>query len=62
VLADALEENLAIGVRAAVADHPGRVPTRAELNVARRAAQGLAGCYAAGRAASLPYSYERLKN
>jgi hypothetical protein len=31
VLADALDQNLAIGVRAAVADHLGRAPTRAEL-------------------------------
>ena len=38
VLADALEQNLAIGVRAAVADHLGRTPSRAELNAARRAA------------------------
>jgi hypothetical protein len=30
VLADALDQNLAIVVRAAVADHLGRVPTRAE--------------------------------
>jgi hypothetical protein len=42
VLADALDENLAIGVRAAVADHLGRTPTRAELTAARRAAQSLA--------------------
>jgi hypothetical protein len=47
VLADELEENLAIGVRAAVADHLGRAPTRAELTAARRAAHGLA---ALGRA------------
>ena len=38
----ALDENLAIGVRAAVADHLGRAPTRAELNAARRAAHSLA--------------------
>src|SRR5688572_2915085 len=38
VLADALDQNLAIGVRAAVADHLGRTPTRAELTAARRAA------------------------
>ncbi len=30
------------GVRAAVADHLGRAPTRAELTAARRAAHGLA--------------------
>ncbi len=47
VLADALHQNLAIGVRAAVADHLGRAPTRAELNAARRAAHSLA---ALGRA------------
>jgi hypothetical protein len=47
VLSDALEQNLAIGVRAAVADHLGRAPTRAELTAARRAAHGLA---ALGRA------------
>jgi glycerophosphoryl diester phosphodiesterase len=43
VLADALDQNLAIGVRAAVADHLGRAPTRAELTAARRAAHSLAG-------------------
>jgi hypothetical protein len=42
VLADALDQNLAIGVRAAVADHLGRAPTRAELTAARRAAHSLA--------------------
>ena len=42
VLADALDQNLAIGVRAAIADHLGRPPTRAELTAARRAAHGLA--------------------
>jgi hypothetical protein len=42
VLADALDQHLAIGVRAAVADHLGRAPTRAELTAARRAAHGLA--------------------
>jgi hypothetical protein len=47
VLADALDQNLAIGVRTAVADHLGRAPTRAELTAARRAAHGLA---ARGRA------------
>jgi hypothetical protein len=47
VLADALDQNLAIGVRAAVADHLGRAPTRAELTAARRAAHSLA---ALGRA------------
>src|SRR6185295_8634762 len=31
VLVDALDQHLAIGVRAAVADHLGRSPTRAEL-------------------------------
>ena len=35
-------QNLAIGVRAAVADHLGRSPTRAELTAARRAAHSLA--------------------
>ena len=47
VLAEALDQNLAIGVRAAVADHLGRAPTRAELIAARRAAHSLA---ALGRA------------
>ena len=47
VLADALDQSLAIGVRAAVADHLGRVPTRAVLTAARRAAHSLA---ALGRA------------
>jgi hypothetical protein len=47
VLADALDQNLAIGVRAAVADHLSRAPTRAELTAARRAAHRLA---ALGRA------------
>lgn len=42
VLADALDRNFAIGVRAAVADHLGRAPTRAELTAARRAAHSLA--------------------
>jgi hypothetical protein len=42
VLSDALDEHLAIGVRAAVADHLGRAPTRAELTAARRAAHSLA--------------------
>ena len=41
VLADALDQNLAIGVWAAVADHLGRAPTRAELTAARRAAHSL---------------------
>jgi hypothetical protein len=41
VLADRLDKNLAIGVRAAVADHLGRAPTRAELNAGRRAAHSL---------------------
>src|SRR6185436_13709787 len=47
VLVDALDQHLAIGVRAAVADHLGRSPTRAELTAARRAAHSLA---AVGRA------------
>jgi hypothetical protein len=47
VLANGLDKNLAIGVRAAVADHLGRAPTRAELTAARRAAHSLA---AQGRA------------
>jgi len=47
VLSDALDQNLAIGVRAAVADHLGRAPTRSELTAARRAAHSLA---ALGRA------------
>jgi hypothetical protein len=47
VLADGLDKNLAIGVRAAIADHLGRAPTRAELTAARRAAHSLA---ALGRA------------
>jgi hypothetical protein len=42
VLADALDQHLAIGVRATVADHLGREPTRAELTAARRAAHSLA--------------------
>jgi hypothetical protein len=42
VLAEALDQNLAVGVRAAVADHLGRAPTRAELTAARRAAHSLA--------------------
>jgi hypothetical protein len=42
VLADALDQNLAIGIRAAVGDHLGRTATRAELNAARRAAHSLA--------------------
>jgi predicted DNA-binding transcriptional regulator AlpA len=42
VLADALDQHLAIGVRATVADHLGRAPTRAELTAARRAAHSLA--------------------
>jgi hypothetical protein len=50
VLADALDDNLAIGVRAAVADHLGRALTRAELTPARRAAHGIA---ALGRACVL---------
>ena len=47
VLAEALDQHLATGVRAAVADHLGRAPTRAELIAARRAAHRLA---ALGRA------------
>jgi hypothetical protein len=47
VLADALDQNLAIGVQAVVADHLGRAPTRAELTAARRAARSIA---ASGRA------------
>ena len=47
VLAEALDQNLALGVRAAVTDHLGRAPTRAELTAARRAAHSLA---ALGRA------------
>ena len=39
---EALDQNLAIGVRAAVIDHLGRAPTRAELNAARRAAHSFA--------------------
>jgi hypothetical protein len=42
VFAEALDQNLAIGVRAAVIDHLGRAPTRAELNAARRAAHSFA--------------------
>ena len=47
LLADGLDKNVAIGARAAVADHLGRAPTRAELTAARRAAHSLA---ATGRA------------
>jgi hypothetical protein len=42
VLADALDQNLAIGVQAAVTDHLGRAPSRAELAAARHAAHSLA--------------------
>jgi hypothetical protein len=49
VLADALDQNLAIGVRAAVADHLGRAPTRAELTAARRGAHSLAAHFPVGR-------------
>jgi hypothetical protein len=42
VFAEALDQNLAVGVRAAVIDHLGRAPTRAELNAARRAAHSFA--------------------
>jgi hypothetical protein len=45
--ADALDRDFAIGVRAAVIDHLGRAPTRAELTAARRAAHSFA---ALGRA------------
>lgn len=41
VLADAIDQNLAIGVRAAVADHPGRAPTL-RSTAARPAAHSLA--------------------
>lgn len=43
MLTDALNQQLAIGVRAAVVDHLGRAPTRSELTAARRAAHSLAG-------------------
>jgi hypothetical protein len=42
VFKEALDQNLAVGVRAAVIDHLGRTPTRAELNAARRAAHSFA--------------------
>jgi hypothetical protein len=42
VLTDALDRNRAIGVHAAVVDHLGRAPSRAELTAARRAAHSLA--------------------
>jgi hypothetical protein len=42
VFAEALDQSLAVGVRAAVIDHLGRAPTRAELNAARRAAHSFA--------------------
>jgi hypothetical protein len=42
VLTDALDEHLAVGVRATVADHLGRAPSRTELTAARRAAHSLA--------------------
>jgi hypothetical protein len=38
----ALDQNLAVGVRATVIDHLGRAPTRAGLNAARRAAHSFA--------------------
>jgi hypothetical protein len=41
VLADAPDQNLAFGVRAAVADHLGRTPPRAALNAARRRGRAL---------------------
>lgn len=47
MLADSLEQHLAIGVRAAVADQLCRAPNRAELTAARRAAHDVA---ASGRA------------
>jgi hypothetical protein len=59
MLADALDQNLAIGVRAAVADHLGRAPTRAELTAARRAAHGLA---AHGRARVLHPCRAQMQN
>ena len=42
VFAEALDQNPAVGVRAAVINHLGRAPTRAELNAARRAAHSFA--------------------
>jgi hypothetical protein len=42
LLADALDQNFAIGVRTVVAGHLDRTPTRAELNAARRVAYSLA--------------------
>jgi hypothetical protein len=42
VLAESLDQNLAIGVRAVIDDHLGRAPTRAELTPARGAAHSLA--------------------
>ena len=53
VLADALEQNLAIGVGAAIGDHLGRAPTRAELTAARRAAHSLAA-YGRARVLHVP--------
>jgi hypothetical protein len=50
ILANALDQNLAIGVRAAIVDHLGRAPSRAELTAERRAAHRLA---ALGRAHAL---------
>jgi hypothetical protein len=47
IFAEALDQNLVVGVRATVSDHLGRAPTRAELNAARRAAHSFA---ATGRA------------
>ena len=47
VLADALDQHLAIGVRAAVADHLSRAPTRAELTAVRGAAHSLAALHRA---------------
>jgi hypothetical protein len=42
VLANALDENVAVGDRATVTDSLGRAPTRAELTAARRGAHSLA--------------------
>jgi hypothetical protein len=42
ILANALDENVAVGLRATVTDNRGRAPTRAELTAARRAAHSLA--------------------
>lgn len=50
VLADALEDHLAVGVRSVVVNHLGRSPTRSEVTAARRAAHSLA---ASGRARTM---------